>query len=322
LNQRDLIILESRESLIAWDPTLEWPVTEFQVSGAFGINSADHRRIDDSLESVVVTTDGSVHHLVDLREIRTDDARARRFVSCVNLLPDGRIFALQTSSLPILELVDGHCSERLTAGELLEQIGQRPLLGEFWRQRLKEYADWYKGLRSRNGPNLRAVFQHPVLSRAVVFGRTVLTMVVQLSSYTTDSLVLLIDPDEEPLRVIGHFVVPSQLVADFDLQTDPAGATLRLVCALLSDFELGYDLVLWARGVETNDGIVFVQEGSTLRTKDDLIYIALGNDGIGFAADDSGGLFRFSTKDKSWSEVARNESSRIRGLKNLKSSGT
>jgi hypothetical protein len=84
----------------------------------------------------------------------------------------------------------------MDGNQLLHQIAQRPLLGDFWSQRLKEDAEWYKWEpRSENGPS-PDVWQHPILGRAIVFDRPVLTVLVELSTYTYDSLALLIDPTE------------------------------------------------------------------------------------------------------------------------------
>ena len=65
---------------------------------------------------------------------------------------------------------------------------------------------------------------------------------------------------------------------------------------------------MWAIGAQTNSGVIFVDEGSTVRTNDDFIRVAWYSKCASFAADDSGGLFRFSLFDRSWDEIDRHES--------------
>lgn len=58
---------------------------------------------------------------------------------------------------------------------------------------------------------------------------------------------------------------------------------------------------------------MFVRERSALRTYDDLISIAAVDHRSGFASDDSGGLFGFSS-DGAWREVARDQDAKARRL--------
>jgi ribosomal protein L5 len=51
-----------------------------------------------------------------------------------------------------------------------------------------------------------------------------------------------------------------------------------------------------------------------MRIYDDLVGVAIQDDDIGFAFDDSGGLFRFMASNKTFEEIDRDKNSRIRGL--------
>src|SRR5262249_4771527 len=119
--------------------------------------------------------------------------------------------------------------------------------------------------------------------------------------------------EERPLQIVAHFLLKGKLVGDHFAKEGPGGQ-LRIACALLSDFKLSYDLAVWARGARTAKGIIFVKERSSIRTKDDLVKIALGDGEEAVAADDSGGLFHFLLKDGKWEEIGRDPESRIRGL--------
>jgi hypothetical protein len=68
------------------------------------------------------------------------------------------------------------------------------------------------------------------------------------------------------------------------------------------------------RGARTKQGWVFIPEGSTLRTRDDLVEICMVDCNQGFVGDDSGGIFEFSARTGEYCEVARDPNSRISGL--------
>ena len=317
LNDRDVVVAFTRENVIAWDPNLSTPVGDFNVHGPFGINSVDHQSRDGALESIVSTTDGIVYRLKDLRETRAWRPLPEGFLDEVVLLPDERVFALADSATlsMIVELVERGYRDRLTTPQLASQLSRLPLLGDHWKTRVREWAEFFGS--PLESIRLEGRFQHPRLGRIAVDGKTLLTLQFQLSFGSTDEVVLLLDPDQDPVRVVGHFLVPDQLMSDFEIQARDSGQ-LILVASLLSDFKQGYDLAIWARAARTNQGIIFVQAGSTLRTYDDLVYITFANGEMCFAADDSGGLFRFSMGDKHWEEIDRNPKSRIKGLRFLK----
>lgn len=314
LKGRKMIIAFTREKVIAWDPSISAPVAEFAVHGAYGINSVDHLMREETLESIVATTDGTVYRLKDLRQVDARLPAPKDFLDNITMLPDVRVFALSGNKIfTIMELAEIGCRERLSPAQLAGQLGRLPILGSHWETRLREEAEWYGRPIDRSETR----FQHPRLGKGEVNGKVVLTLHVQLSFHVTDETVLLLDPDSDPLRIIGHFLVPRRLMANFEMQTRDK-TELRMICALLSDFEHDYDLAIWARAARTAQGIIFVQEGSTLPAKRDLIHIVHANDDLCFAADDRGGLFQLSTRDKSWQEIERREESGIRGLRFLK----
>jgi hypothetical protein len=126
-----------------------------------------------------------------------------------------------------------------------------------------------------------------------------------------NQLFLLLQPNG--LTPYGYCYFEERVATSFATLDGNDGAP-RLIATMLSDFELSYDLVVWKRGTRTSKGLIFVNEGSTLLTHDDLICIAVAESELCFAADDSGGLFRFSITDGHCCEIDRGPTSRIREL--------
>lgn len=302
---QDIVVAFSRESIFAWNPEIPTPILEFSTDQAFGINSIDCRTLGTTLHSVVATTDGSVYFLRDLIFESVRHAPPGSFISNIAILQDGKTFGLMSKGMWLVRDHAGEWREVLDPALLEEQIMKLPFLGSHYARRLKESAQYFGPLWDSGKVNSR--FQHPVLRRVSVEDRDVLALSVQLSFHITDEVIILLDPDRDPLTVIGYFLKPRSGIADFTVVPTGQGRA-RLLCALLSDFKLGYDLVVWALGANTNGGTIFVEEGSTVRTKDDLIRIAWCSQHTSFAADDSGGLFRFSLVDRSWEEIDRQES--------------
>jgi hypothetical protein len=134
-----------------------------------------------------------------------------------------------------------------------------------------------------------------VLGKFQYEAKTFLTLHLQLHFHVVDSVILVLDPDKTPLPIVGHFLVEDRMLSGFDTKTGSEGE-LMLIGALLSDFELSYDLAVWGQAAKTSRGIIFVREGSAIRTRDDLIRVVFASNDDCFASDASGGLFRFSIK--------------------------
>lgn len=124
---------------------------------------------------------------------------------------------------------------------------------------------------------------------------------------------LFLRPAGDVLEHVGQFFQDEVAITDFDLVPGAAGELMVHTC--LSDFELGHDLVGWARATSTPQGRLLVPSGSTLRTEDDLVRVAMLDGERGVASDDSGGLFRFSVADGGYEEIDRDSASRICGLR-------
>jgi hypothetical protein len=310
LRGQHAVVAFSCESVFAWNPAISTPIAQFSVDDAFGILSVDHWSDGDTLHSVVSTAgEGTVYFLRDMECVSTVDAPPHSFLFDMTVIDDRRVFALLSGGDMTLVRKDGErWRQVLDAGTLEAQIVRLPLLGAHYEQRSKEAAEWFGSL----GCPFSVRFEAPDLKRVRFFDRTVLALSVTLVSHVDETIVLFLDPDSDPVTVIGQFVRPDSLSTDFSIIQGRPGEIL-LVCSLLSDFKLGYDLIVWARGAKTKQGVIFVEEGSTLRTKYNLARLACFNMQLSFAADDSGGLFRFSLEDLSWEEIDR-RSSRVAKL--------
>ncbi len=129
-----------------------------------------------------------------------------------------------------------------------------------------------------------------------------------------DSLVLLLKPHHTYCEPYAYFYLEERLLATATFVPGDDGA-VRLVGALLSDYEMGYDLTVWARATPMSKGTLFIPEGSTLRTRDDLVSVTAASMQDCFAGDDSGGLFAFSANTGEFREIDRDRTSKIRALK-------
>jgi hypothetical protein len=313
---REAVVSFTRGEVIAWDPTISLPFAQFSVSSAFGINCVSSEQVGEALHSIVCTTDGPVYRLTNLKETDVWWPIARGFVGEAVLLPDGRIFAIPSGQFRIVEITGRAAQEVLSPAELVDHIVEQPILGDHWKKRIAQEKDWYQdqGWSDLYDPlDLDMQFQHASLGKLHFQGKTFLTLNVELNFRAKDSVVLILDPDQIPLRIVGHFLLEDRRLVGFDTKVGP-GEQLNLVGALLSDFKLSFDLAVWARAAKTSQGIIFVRQGSTIRTKDDLIEVAFAGDTDCFASDASGGLFRFSLKDGTWNEVCRDKTSRIHAL--------
>ena len=316
LGGRKAVILHTQGGVTAWDPAIAIPFKEFPITSAYGISSVSHHQDGQDLRSLVSSIPGPVFVLENLDKIDIwNPLPPGKFLSEVVLLPDGRAFGIPSNQFQIVGFLDDHCEVALSAAELTEQIAALPILGEHWNKRILEEHEQYG---DRPDPEssywLEARFQNPALNKVEVDGKAHLILQVNLSFHVVDSVIFLLSADGPKLKVIGHFWIEDELMNGFDIRSGPGGE-LRLACTLLSDYELTYDLAIWARAAKTSHGLVFVREGSTLRTKDDLLEIAFGDPEKCFASDDSGGLFQFSMADGSWKEICRNSESRIRALR-------
>lgn len=305
------VIAFGREGVTVWDQRIPTPLASFEVDGAYGISSVDHFWENGTLTSVVATTDGPIHELRDLRPVNRWRTQLS-FVSDVSVI-DRRVFALcENGRLPIVEIKDSTYVEILQADELIQQISEKPILETHFAERLV-------GERKHFGRLSRSItasdrFQNPRLSRVQIDGRQHLALHVQLDTHVTDELVLLFDLNYDCLKMVGQFLQPRKLLASHAIRCDLRDGRLTLIGALLSDFKLGYDLAIWAEGARTSRGIIFTPAGSTIRTKDDLTHVVFGRDDTCFAADASGGLFRFSLGDGAWEEIDRATGSAIVAL--------
>jgi hypothetical protein len=311
LFEKNTVIVFTHESVIAWDPAISSTIAEVSVSVPYGINSVDHWNDGEKLCSVAATISGPIFYLENMKQLKVLPGPEGSFITDIALLPDHRIYGLVNGFMNLVCREDEQWVEVLNSKTLETQIMECPVLRSYYTQRNDEASKWFGTLWDRES-GIGSRFENPTLKHSTFFDKDFLILSVQVSFDTSDTLVLLLDPTSDQVKVAGHFLKKSSRIADLEIVQNAHG-TLRLFCALLSDFQLSYDLVIWATGARTKNGIIFVEAGSTIRMEDDMIRVGFQSPDRSFAADDSGGLFLFSSSDRSWEEIDRQES-RIRDL--------
>jgi hypothetical protein len=315
LEGRRVIVGRGDESLFAWDPVrAPSPVKEFRIAEAFGTFAAAHFvDREGALRSFLVTVQGTLHELRDLEE-RARWTPAGESLQSLACLPDGRLFALRRSHLPVVEVLpQREVVVRLDAEALDRVIAALPGLEQYWPEKLQRERERARALGASRDDADR--YRHVYLKTAELDGRAVLLLKVTLDFLTgDDDAVLAWTPGPEGLTPLGGLYLASRRILGFVAAAGPDGRP-RLFYARLSDFQETYDLVEWARGTPTFQGYMFQIEGSAIRTRDDMVRVEILDFDVGFASDDSGGLFRFSPSTREFHEVDRDRQSRIRDLK-------
>ena len=312
LHRKSAILTHDRSGLLAWQPeAADEPVAELLVEEAYGVNGIANRSTPEGLQTFVATTSGTVYQLLDLKLQRKWQPLENDFVSSPVVTSDGRPFALAAKKdVGLVELVAGQEARTRMAMEGLHEVFRNlPALSKFWEGRLKEEYEGLKKQGFRPEAKAKAAFDPQSLSWSFP-GMLALELLIDFLGHN-DSAVLFLDA--ETLTPDGYVYVEDRIVSDF-AAVEGADGSPRIFVTLLSDFELSYDLVKWFRGARTPQGWVFVPEGSTLRTRDDLVELCMADGSEGFAADDSGGLFQFSAKTGEYREIGRDKGSRISGL--------
>ncbi|MFN7983488.1 MAG: SIR2 family protein [Vicinamibacterales bacterium] len=315
----DAICAFDREQVFIWPPCRTGSVVaNFKVGEAYGISGVAHETADADgapLSSLVTTFDGPIYELANLHEVRT--FAPIKGVLSSPIVVNRRLYVLVDSRTEIARIDLRQASPRgapwVYDGWVLRTLPTLPGVQAALDARRAADRAHYGDLDDDESDE-RRLLQHPELALCLLDGRPTLALSVALHFATsTASLVLFLDAEADRPTVVGHFFRDETSTSDLVL-LDGEDGRARMVYVLLSDFEDGYDLVRWARATPTSRGVVFVDEGSALRTRDDLIHVAVAGDGRGFAADDSGGLFRFSLRDGAYAEVERDRGSRIRAL--------
>lgn len=309
----DLVLVETSAGISAWDPSLSSPHKTYTVDSKWGIQSACHLQEGGTLVSLIAIHDGPVFVLNDLCESACwrPLSNSDHFTSMA-LLPGLRAFGIPNLSLPILELFPDHAEVSLSAAELVEQISQLPILSAHWKKRIESESREWAELSADTQFGLR--FQHLKLTAVRCGAEHLLALRVQLRfSHACDTVIFLLKPQGEKLLIVGHCLMEDRLMVGFDVITGATGELLAL-CPLLSTGTHDYDLAVWSREARTSEGLIFVREGSALKSDHDLICARFGTRNTGYVTDDTGGLFEIDLAGKSCREVARDSASYICSL--------
>ena len=311
LGGRTVVIAYNHESVFAWEPGgTEGAFIEFSVGSSYGINHVAHRLVDGKLDSVVLTTDGPVYRLTDLARPVSQLPRPGGCFHHAVVLRDGRVFAIQEGPFSVAEISSHGEAGYVITGDALDEwvwgfAADNPALQE------RLHVD--ERLRGRKLTQVTSRYQNASISRCEWRDEEYLVLRICLDLLPVDlDLILLYRLTGKHLEPAGHYECPARMIGYSVVPFRIHG--LRVFVALLSHFDRKRDLLLWARSVPTTRGLLFVQEGSTMRIHDDLVGIGIQDDNSGFAYDDSGGLFRFWTVDINYEEVDRDTESRIRAL--------
>jgi hypothetical protein len=302
---RKIVSSYTREAVHIWDPSISTPIGTFAVPGPYGISDVVHRNDGERLISIVATTDGPVFDLLDLQPVRESRPLPKGFWDNVAMLPNGKVFALLSDGyLRVVTRTDSGYPEVLNESSLASQLSRIPILKEHWAERMAG--------REEQGLDFESSFQHPGINCFATDHHNLLRLDFQLSSRVWDSLLLFLDPNHNPLRVVGYFLEKDHIVCGYDVIEEKDGALL-LAAALLQSRN-PHPCLKWAGSAMTTSGIMFAGRGEALPDKGDLIRIAMAGSDTCFVSDDKGGLFQVSLSNGVWTEVGRDEDSRITGL--------
>jgi len=304
------VVAFTREQVIAWDPRrAAAPLASYSVNDAYGVIYAEHAMRGEALVTVLSTASGMLYELEDLALRRAHNPFGTAVLHPV-MFDDSTVYGVVSGPGVRIESID-----------LGPTLRMRRLIDEDWLNReVQKLPDVLRAVTARQAadqklnPDLAentVRFDHPTLASLSLAGTDLLSLSVKLDFMSgSDSLLLLVDPREGVPRVAGHFLLPDRTIVGTAF-TETSRHQARVTYSLLSNFKQTYDLVGWCTSVDTALGTMFVPGGSTIRTHDDMLGVAV-NGSIGFASDDSGGLFTFSFDDASFAEVERDKRSRIR----------
>ena len=302
-NGQPAIATWNNESLLVWDPQrTPHPVAEHPLSQRdMGyIHAIAHDPRAERLRTLVIYSSGFVHELDDLQPIGSRSLPQNSLgvgprITNATLGPDGRLFALLEQH-SLAEIRDNDVAVLLRSEELLEQLAHYP-----------------------NVPSSSRARMVGGLSVVELAGNSVLSLFASLDTTTenggrtVEDLLIFLDAGDD-LRVSSIFYTESRSPIEFAVAVDEAG-TLWLHCALLYE---GFDpcnVLVWAQGLQTVNGLVFVEAGSTLTIDRDLRGVVPTDAHHGFAVDDSGRLFSYSTEDRgSYEELVPSGSPDALGL--------
>lgn len=320
---RKVIIGHSSSGAFVWDPTIASPIGEFRVPYDVNTYAGGHLSLNGELQTLISATDGTLHRLINFKQVDAWRPIPGSYLSDMVMLEDGKVFGLVGSkTLPIHELVERGTAIRLDLEELVAQIEAFPILKDLWRKLRDELTERFK-----DDPNTLALYQDPItdfnfqhgsLGKVAIEGTTYLTFQFQFRLIYQTSLVLILDSRSETLRLVGYWWVPDNLILmNFDMRTQVNGE-ITLVGALLKTSQQSDDLLISARAAATKEGFIFVTDWSLLNLDCDLLHVAYTGEKSCCAADDQGRLYRVSLSDHRSVEIDQGDGLLIHGLRYAK----
>ena len=317
------ICICNNEHAYIWNPQrASTPIADFTVSEPYGIDSISNILDGKILKTILTTISGPIYELDDFTLKEKWKPISNKYITDPVLFQNGMLFGLVEGNLQIIA-IDLKSSDRkinyLLDEEILKTYIQNfpDIAAKIDNRLTKDYEylskEWSSEAKQLSWTGLN--FQDPSLYKLNLNGKELFCLQTKIYFFTASStLIVLFNIAENNLKINGYFYLDDANIANFHFYLGNDGRP-GLIYAVLSDFKKSYDLVGWARAFQTaNDHFLFVTQGSTLRTYDDMMNVVRFSDEIGFASDDSGGLFKLSIAKKDFSEINRNKLSNIKSL--------
>ena len=287
-----------RESIFLWNPLRhDTPSAQRTILEPHGISSTAHFIEGGKIVSLVAAIGGPLYKFIDIGE--PEAIVGGPWLTSVTALTPSHVFAISNERTgDILVLTSSGLIPFIDAADLIKYAMANP---SFLPDPPEDEFDPSSG----NAPSLH----HLTLGASHFRGKPVLT--ADFSVHTprhVHASFLLLAPDPSP-RVVASSVISRRLVFGYCLDDSQNPPRLFATAAYRNNDE--ENLLRWSRAVGRENGAIFLPEGSIGRPADDLIHVVTTEDGRGFTNDDSGGLFEFSTKEGTFTEVDRDRNARI-----------
>jgi len=194
--------------------------------------------------------------------------------------PDGRLIVYgRVGDSGIFTLRDDELIALISGPELLEALRRYPRLGQMTRMQIWDVAAGSLGDRS--------------------------ALVVQAGlrgdGIPLRGVIAFVDADGDDASLIGIFDAGERTPIRAAWGIRPTGEPWLHV-AFINDGEI-MNQIAWADAADTRLGLVFVEAGSTLAAAEDLTGLVSDGPGAGWACDDKGRIYRYTTAGNGSAEL-------------------